>query len=270
MSNFLAPANITKFLSLITIKLALFNYSHVSDPDNEKRERSISNLFETNKSIDKSISILAKNLVEDTRFKSLCNQYYITRKDENGTGYDEDRLDEVSNIIIERFIEITGLGGIYTLDGDEFHEFETEIREFFIKFFNKNQEFEIDNNDIPETDGLTKLISEFIVKLASDTTLDHRDYMVHENESSSLYDMVNESGSIDNSLSSFTEELLENSEFNELREKYLSDDEDEDETSEELFNHIISHFGLFEIFSLHADNVYEFKEKINEFFRNSQ
>jgi len=120
---------------------------------------------------------------------------------------------------------------------------------------------------------LSKVICGFIVKLATDTTINHRNYFMGEKRISPLNEMIKKTGSIDKSIDILVKSFLDDNIFIDNRERILSGNYDEDEYEDEksfldnFANSVIEYFGLYEIFSLHEDDSDYFKDIIIKFFQ---
>ena len=135
------------------------------------------------------------------------------------------------------------------------------------------------NNFVPQ---LTKYVNWVLVVLATDSSIDHRNYNNYENKSK-LYDLFKTNLDLALSVSTVCEELNSDEEFTyqvqtimdligleQAQENQESEQDDEDpednlyETREELFNYVHNFIGLNEIQSLHGDSQDKFKEKFFE------
>mgnify|MGYP000665087988 CR=1 FL=1 len=121
-----------------------------------------------------------------------------------------------------------------------------------------------------------------IFKLACDNTIDHRDYD-NKKYNSRLLNALHDNNNTEEAIKKTILELLNESEFIELLEKYKNYDlavfkhnnydEYEDELYEiksNVFYHFINFLGLNEISSLHGDSVDDFKNEFFECFINDQ
>ena len=120
---------------------------------------------------------------------------------------------------------------------------------------------------------LAKVIRGFIVKLATDTTIDHRNYFMGEKRISRLNELFKKTGSIDKSVDTLVISFLDDNTFIDNRERILSGDYDEDEYEDEksfldnFANSVIEYFGLYEILSLNEDDSDYFRDIIIKFFQ---
>lgn len=131
------------------------------------------------------------------------------------------------------------------------------------------------NNLVPQ---LTKYINWVLIKLATDSSIDHRNYNNYETKSR-LLELFETNLDLGLSLSTICEELNSDQEFVEqvqtimeligLEQAQEGVDEESDpdelyESKEELFNYVHSFVGLNEIQSLHGDSQDKFKDKFFE------
>jgi hypothetical protein len=116
---------------------------------------------------------------------------------------------------------------------------------------------------------LAKIISGFIIKLATDTTIDHRNYAMGEKQSSRLYEIFKTTGSIDKSIDYLVNSFLDDNAFVDDRQKIILGEYGEDEESflDDFANSVFQYFGLYEILSLNEDDADYFKKIIIEFFQ---
>ncbi len=135
------------------------------------------------------------------------------------------------------------------------------------------------NNFVPQ---LTKYVNWVLVVLATDSSIDHRNYNNYENKSK-LYDLFKTNSDLSLSISIVCDELNSDEEFTyqvqtimdligleQAQKNQESEQDDEDpeddlyEAREELFNYMHNFVGLNEIQSLHGDSQDKFKEKFFE------
>lgn len=295
------PSMLTKFVNTLISNIACLNLTHENSNNSEKQVSPLCELFKTVGSVDRAVYILSEKLVNDESFNNACLRYKITIDDEEGIGYDEDRLDELKQFIFDTFINHFGLFGIHNVDYDHVHGY---VYDFIHLVTHKDNKFLYEFNYVEnnELSPCAKLVSAIALKLACDENIDHRNECVDEHLTSALCDAITENGSFDKAVTQISNSTIENSEFTSLLHSFREicsnlnieevniddiinnifdvtaskryfenveiNEEIEDEfmeISENLCNKFIEDNGLFEVLSLHGDEISFIQDNIKMF-----
>lgn len=300
--NLIEPSMLTKFVNILISNIASLNLTHEDCDNGEKQASPLCELFKTVGSIDRAVCILSEKLINDENFNKACMRYKITIDDEENIGYDEDRLDELKQFIFDTFIDHFGLFGIRNVDYDHVHEYVYDFVHLLTHKDKKSEyEFNYDENNQEQMSPCAKLVCAIALKLACDQTIDHRNECVDEHLTSALCDAITENGSFDEAVTEISTAAIENSEFTSLLHSFRElssklnieevsiddiinnifdttpknyfenveiDEEDDDEYTEicnNLCHKFIQDNCLFEILSLHGDEVSFIQDNIKMF-----